>query len=447
MIAVVVVTAAACAAAAHPLTLVEATEIALRGDPGVARAAVDIERARLLTLTANLARVHVSVDASVQEIFAGGTSPFFDKQFGAGGGLLGLGNVQASVDAPLYSGGRVEADIARAEHLEHAAEYDLEGARRGVVLAVARAYWSERRLALLAEAQRGSDARLEDSERIVLARVNAGLAAGLDQNRAASRRAELDVQRASLVAQRTEARVRLTTVLGIDEPVELVDALPVDNATPGAVAAVVDVNALVQRALDARPELKAAELRGFAVDEEKRSAESAFFPQVGAFGLAQLGNNPSIAGAGSRGVGGGAIPFVGTAANLQAGVGVSINLFDTYATTHAVDDAAHRRRLADAETRALRRTVESDVRLASAKLASLREQRVVLARAEAIEADDVVILQKAYERGEVLLTELLDQQVRLSDAERQIVDVDAQLVLAQIELDVAVGDHMPGVAP
>jgi outer membrane protein TolC len=51
------------------------------------------------------------------------------------------------------------------------------------------------------------------------------------------------------------------------------------------------------------------------------------------------------------------------------------------------------------------------------------------------------VLQHAYERGDVPLTELLDAQVSLADAERQIVDFDAQLALAQIELDAAVGAH------
>src|SRR3982751_1755034 len=103
-----------------------------------------------------------------------------------------------------------------------------------------------------------------------------------------------------------------------------------------------------------------------------------------------------------------------------------MNLFDTYSTTHDVEDAQHRRRLADMDLRAARLQVENGVRVAFAKLESLREQRVALAKARAIEADDVEILQHAYERGEVLLTELLDAQVRLADAERQIVDVDAQ---------------------
>jgi outer membrane protein TolC len=200
---IALVIAVAVAAAPRPLTLREAVDIAVGADPGVARANIETERARLQTLRANLEHVHASVDASVSELYAGATTPFFAAApFEYKQGVLGLANVQGSVDVPIFSGFRVESDIARAEHLEAAASFDVERARRDVTLAVARAYWSERRLALLEAAQKDSDERLAESERVVTARVKAGLAAGLDLNRAASRRAQLDVQKASLSSEK-----------------------------------------------------------------------------------------------------------------------------------------------------------------------------------------------------------------------------------------------------
>ena len=435
---------AAPAAATRALTLAEATDIALGADPGVARARVGEQRARLLSLRAQLERVHVSVDASVQEIYDRrlfGPAPPEGVKAPPSDALLGLGSVEGRVDVPIFTGFRVTSDIARADLLERAAGLDVTSERRRVAVAVAEAYWSARRLALLEETQRASNERLTESERVVQARVKAGLAAGLDTNRAASRRAQIDVERASLISQRREADVRFASVLGIDDAVVLVDP------PPAADAALDDADALVQRALDARPELKAAELRGLAVDEERRAAESAYWPQLGAGVLAQTGNNPSIPGAGNRAVSSVAIPFADIAGDVQAGVSVSMNLFDTWATEHNVEDAGHRRRLADEDLRALRRAVESDARLAHAKVASLREQRAALAHAREIVADNVRILQGAYERGDVLLTEVLDEQTRLADAERQIVDVDAQQALARVELDLATNAHANGARP
>jgi outer membrane protein TolC len=220
--------------------------------------------------------------------------------------------------------------------------------------------------------------------------------------------------------------------------------LTTDPPPVAAGSDVPDVDALVQRALDARPELKAAQWRAASVDEEKRAAESTFWPQLDAGALAQVGNNPLIAGVGSHEIAASPIPFAGSNAVIQGGVTLSINLFDTWTTTHNIEDAAHRRRLADADVRSARRQVENDVRIAHAHVVSLRAQHEALVKAKTIEADDVGILQHAYERGEVLLTELLDEQLRLADVTRQIIDVDAQAAVAQIELDSAVGNDSFG---
>lgn len=417
MPAVLVVVLAA--VSARPLTLAQATEVAVAGDGNVVRARVEEERARLLVLRANLERVRATVDVDVNALYGKNVlAPDY-------GSVLPLASVEGSIGAPLFSGFRISADIARAEHLREAAELDIDVVRRQVALAVARVYWSERRLALLEEARAASAERLAESEQIVTARVRAGLGAPLDVNRAAARRARLEVERASLASQRRDAREELRGLLGIDEDVELVDEPPLSDEP------LEQVEALVQRALDERPELLAAERRRRALDEEKRAAESAYWPQVGTNVLVQAGNNPSIAGVGNRAV-------AGLGVSLIAGVGVSMNLFDTWTTTHAVEDVGHRQRAAQAELRQQRRDVETAVRAAHARVVSLGEERAALSAARDIAADNVVILERAWQRGEVLLTELLDAQEELADAERQIVDVDARRALARVELEHAV---------
>ena len=78
------------------------------------------------------------------------------------------------------------------------------------------------------------------------------------------------------------------------------------------------------------------------------------------------------------------------------------------------------------------------MRLAVARVVSLREQRAVLAKARAILDDNLNNLEKAWQRGEVLFTEVLDAQVEVAGNDRQVVDVDAQLALARLELRASV---------
>jgi len=138
-------------------------------------------------------------------------------------------------------------------------------------------------------------------------------------------------------------------LLGVPgEDLELVDTPPPSTAAPAS------PDALVQEALDARPELRAAELRGQALVEESRSVASAYWPQLDAGLLMQLGNNPALAGSGSRSVSAdAAIPFVNIVGDVQVGLTLRMNIFDTFRTAHAVDDVGHRQRRAALERTSL----------------------------------------------------------------------------------------------
>lgn len=420
---------AAAVAAADPavLTIDDAIALAVANDPRVDRASVEVDRARLRTKRANLDRLRASVDVNAQALYV---SPnFFSASPGAPyGALLPLGTIQAAVAAPLFSGWRIESSIDEAAVLEDASAADVDVERAAVALAAARAWWSVRRLSLLEDALLASDTRLQESERLVKARVTAGLAAGLDENRAASRRVQLEVERQGLQAQRREALVQLGLVLGVSAPVTLQDTPPTPDDLDEN-----DVEKAVTRAFEHRPQLRATDLRTRALASEKRATESGYWPQVDAVGLVQLGNNPSLPGADARSVSDALVD-----GDLQAGVVLKWNLFDTWATTTAVEDVDHRLRLAEAERRAQKNDVENAVRLAAARVVSLREQRAVLAKARAILDDNLNNLEKAWQRGEVLFTEVLDAQVEVAGNDRQVVDVDAQLALARLELHASV---------
>src|SRR5688572_10174864 len=82
------------------LSLDEAIELAVRHDPNIERARSDEERSRLRTLRANFDRVSATVDASIQELYVTPAT------------VLGLSNATASLQAPLFSGWRVSANVA-----------------------------------------------------------------------------------------------------------------------------------------------------------------------------------------------------------------------------------------------------------------------------------------------------------------------------------------------
>jgi outer membrane protein TolC len=424
-------------ASARPLTLDEATAFAIARDPGTAQARAAKEAASNDAFRAQLDRVAVSVDASVQELYnkpnLGGPTPP-----GSPDVLLGLSNLSASIQVPIFSGFRVSANVARAERLEQAADADVSDRRRALRVAVARAYWGVRRLALREQESEAALARLATFEEIVRGRLRAGLAAPVDENRAAARRAGLEADLAQLRAERLQSEARLAVLLGIDEDIELVD--PIDARAVDDVDRDREDRGNVDAALNGRPEVRAAELRLRAAEESVRIVQSNFWPQLEFGMLAQVGNNPSVAGVGARQVFLSPNPFSGVIGDVQAGLSLRLNVFDGLQTWTAMKRAESDVRFAQEQLRSVEQVVRDDVRVARARLRGLHEQRRALQRGVPVLDDTRQILEQSYARGDVPLVDLLDTNDQLAQQMTRIVDVDAQLALAHIELALAEAD-------
>ena len=118
------------------LTLAEAVDLALQVDPQVAEARIGEDRTKLGVLRSQLDRVSLKVDGQLQELWAGSniggprqcttaatSDPTLCTQaggqlVGAQQGGLGLLNVAANLNVPLFSGFRVSSNVARAKKLE-----------------------------------------------------------------------------------------------------------------------------------------------------------------------------------------------------------------------------------------------------------------------------------------------------------------------------------------
>ena len=462
------------------LTLAEAVDLAMRSDPIVAEARTAESRANLGVLRAQLDRVSLKVDASLQELWnasniGGATttvcpitlgntplgatavssasmcvtpmgSPFtLGPTYEVGGsstGAQGLLNISAQTNVPLYTGGRVTANVRRAQRSEDAATVAVRQARRDTSLAVARTYWAVRRIGLLREVQEQALTRMREAEAVTGGRVKAGLATPIDENRARLRRVQQMATLADLLGQEREAAAQVGVSLGIaaGEDVVLVDPPLVPDARPRP------VEELLDQALHGRAELAGARLQLKVQDEIVTMQRANYYPQLGLFGLFQIGNNPFIPGLGSRSASTTANPFTGITGNFTVGAQASINLFDTFNTLTSVRDATYEADRLMGESRRLARVVESDVRLAHAKLLHLYDRLTPLRESREIARDNLVILEGRYKNGEALVIEYLDAQIDLVNSELSIADVTAQLALAWIELDASLG-HVVGERP
>ena len=188
-----------------------------------------------------------------------------------------------------------------------------------------------------------------------------------------------------------------------------------------------------------RAEVERARLQVAIQQQVVRGLKSAYYPQLGGLVLFQLGNNPLRVGQGASSTLDQANPFSNITGNLTIGGSLAINFFDTLRTYTGVKDAQYELRRLEEEQRRMKLVVESEVRSAHARVGKFYERRAVLLQARDVARDNLIILQGRYQNGEALVIEYLDAQIDLVNTEMQLADLTAQLQLAWIELEAALG--------
>jgi outer membrane protein len=466
LVIVVALATGSAQAAPRALTLADAVELAMRTDPLIAEARIQEDRSKLAVLRSQLDRVSLKIDGTLQELFsksniggpplqiprcalpngatisadadtcvALGGSPSLatlaDQQPQSGVGIL---NLSANLNVPIFSGLRVESNVKRQQTLRDASTVSIRQQRRDLALSVARSYWQVRRVALLYDVESAALERLRMAETVADGRVKAGLAPPIDRNRAQVRRLNSTANAADLAGQMREAAVTLGVALGIPDELVLTDVPMVPDAPPPP------VEVLLSDAKGGRPELKIADLQVEAQHQAVRMAASGFYPQLSAFGLFQLGNNAFNPAVGARQVSGGTNPFSNISGNLTLGVTLNMNFFDTLNTWTLHRDARFEHARLLEERRRFGRVIDADVRAAHARVQKLFARRLPLVAARDVALDNVKILEARYKNGDALVIEFLEAQNDLTNAERALTDVQAQLQLAWLELDASLGN-------
>lgn len=450
--------AAAGAKEPRKLTLAEAVSLVMRVDPMVAEAHITEQRSQLAVLRAQLDRFQLKVDGQLQELWdrgnIGGPAAYNCTIFGyttaasksacaASMGTLGsavsdstaqgLSNLTAQFNYYLFSGFRVEANVKKAKLNDTAAIVQIKQQRKDAALSVARAYWQVRHAMILAKVQQEALERMQDAEQIADARMRAGLAAPIDKNRATQRKLTQVGAVQELVGQARAYAAGLAVTLGIEGPIECVDDPPIPDAAP------LSAEEMVLDAFRRRPETQNARLQTEIQHQQVRIARSNFFPQVSLSALFQYGNRVYSIASGASSFSTSANPFVGMQGDLNLYANLSMNFFDTFNTYTATADARYQEKLDVQEERRLQRLVNSDVRNAHANLVRLYNKRVPLMAARDVARDNLTIQESRYKNGDILMTDYLEAQLDLSNAELNLADVNASLQEQWLELQAALG--------
>jgi outer membrane protein TolC len=481
----------------RPLSLRDAIELALRGDPGVAAAVATRERGDLAVLRAQLDRVSIRVDTFLTEQWRaanlGGSAPpascssllplstlpdgsmvgtpvqlfsvsgsgygsptqsqcdaargIYVQSDAIASGFQGQFNLAADLRLPLFTGFRITSNVDRARHQRDAAAATVRDNMRQVALTVLRAYWAVRRVELQQQVSQQAIARFQEAVQVVTARVRAGLAAQADINRMETRRQNELARRADLAGSASESRAQLAVALGLGgTPLSLTentDTLPLPPSRPE------ELDELLSTAYRERPDLRAMQAQVLAAASMVRMARSTFFPQLSLSSLMQFSNNPFNPLIGARAANQSADPFANITGSLFVGGTLSMNLFDTMNSYTGLRDAQLEHRRTIEENRRIGRLIESDVRSLHARLSRLYSTREPQLRSREIARDNLDISERRYKNGDIGLLDFIDAQVELLNAEINLANTAASIAQTWSELYLASGrlPPAPGAEP
>ncbi|MDR7433977.1 MAG: TolC family protein [Armatimonadota bacterium] len=328
------------------------------------------------------------------------------------------GELRVSLQYPLFTGGRLEAQIALAEANVKGAEATLQRTVQQVLFQVKQAYYQ----LLLARASRRAAERIlaqaEENLRVARVRVQAGVAPQFDVLQAEVNLANARQGVVRALNSMALARQALAALLNIplDTLLEPQDELGI---TPFSVP----LEELINRALRQRPEL--AELSA------RRAAAEA------ALELARSGARPNLALQGAYSLSGTSLQNLTT--NWQVILALTLNLFDGGLTKARIQEAEERLRQLQVAESQQRQAIELEVRQSYLTLQSAVAELEASGKAVEQALEALRIANVRYQAGVSAQLEVIAAQAALAQAEVNRVQALFNYNLALAQLERAVG--------
>lgn len=389
-------------AAADPLTLEECVRLALEQHPTVAAANASADAAResigvaraafLPTLAADAAYRRFETYAFLPKGLPLAVDPVVGPIDDWSGGV--------DVRYTLYDHGTRKSELAGAQAAHDTANAGAQTTREQVVYSVHDAFY---RLAAALSARDAAAERLKRAEAHVAlaqARLDAGAVPPVDVIRARTVAANARLRIANARSATEVARGALNTAMGRLAESALEIAPSADDVPPP-----VDLAAAIPRALERRPEARAAKAREALQRARVGVAEAAYGPKARV----------------SAGYGVRDSQFVPDHPDWYAAINVDVPLWDGNATRHRVAAANAEVRRQEAETAAVVNAIRQEVWSAGTVLGQRREAVTAASAARSEAAEAVRLATARYEAGAGTINDLLDAETALLDAETDVV--------------------------
>jgi outer membrane protein len=322
---------------------------------------------------------------------------------------------RASLQWPIYTGGRSNALIRAAEAESRASAAEIDVARADLRLEVIRAYWAlvtaSETVRVVQEGLARADAHLRD----VRSRFDNGLIPPNEVSAVEAQRARQEMQLIEARNVRRSVLEDLRRLTGIESDIVTADALAGDSAP---------VTSAPERA-----ELDAIQQRIAAADERVAAIEAARRPAIAFNGAVDYANpNPRI------------FPRQDVwRSSWELGINASWTVWDGGRTDADAAEAAAAARALRAREAELTSVIATDVRQRQLDLDSARASLEAANAAVASAAETRRVLGERFDVGVATSTDVLDAQMVLLQAELDRTRALANIRLAEARLARALG--------
>ena len=393
------------------ITLTDALQRSARLDPGYVAALGAVDNAEWARRSAwsafLLPSVSVGTDASKY------SAPTFN--IGTGRPQDVSVNARAEARYDLFLGGRKLAELGRSRaELEQARAGELQS-RFDVALATERDYYQVIADQELDRVARERVRRAQEQLLIARARVVSGAAVATDSLQLLL---ELNRARIALLRQHNAlrvARLQLGRRVGAEGPVE---AAPLDTVLPPELP--LALGQAVAEARDRGPSYVAARAAEEAAEAAVRSERGSYFPQLSLSASTAAFDD-------------GFFPTATTYSALT--LSASLPIWDNGRRELALSQARVRREVARAQRRDKERAAAREVTEAYETYATARATTRWSAEAVAVARENFRVQETRYRGGAAIIIDLVDAQIRLAEAESELVQsrYAARLALAGLE--------------
>jgi outer membrane protein TolC len=437
VLALLLAVAPLAATAADPpaplLTLDEAVEIATRGNHLIGAADADVAAAEA---TVQESRSGRQPRLDLLETFSRTTNPVFvfgnklnqgtftpsDLDFDTLNNPDAINNVNTMlrVRYAIYSGGKVSGAVEASGYAREAAEAGRERTRQEVVRQVVETYTGAVLASAHLEVAREALGTASANVEMISDLREGGLVVESDLLQARVRESEVEemVIRAESAVEVARAAVNLTLGRDLDTPFALSDRIdPVQDPD-------LPLEALIEEARAARPDLRAAGRQVQAAEQSVRVSRAGRRPEVGIDGMVEA-NAPEL--------------FDSYATNWSVFIGARIPIYDG-------KEAKGRVRRAEAEALKarqmhdlMRESVSLETRQAFHDLRASRKSLEHAVSAVDLARESLRMVQDRYREGLANLVELLDAETSLTRARTREVGTRREMMLNHAQLELATG--------